>query len=510
MRKRLFKLLTIFFTSCILLYCGCKKSFIDLVPHGPTELLYFSTEAEFTKAVYGMYAKLTDYYGFVVGDGGSGPGSVLMPIFLLPGDDLTTNNSNEEFEQFGPLQASSGRVRNLYVTSYQLIARANIVLEKTEGVAPGIYTTPGLKDMHTGEALFLRGFAYYYLWNYFGTAPLNNTRVTSTDQFTPPGTTGTQLLDQAIEDFTRATTLLPATWDNANKGRATKNAAFGFLGKCLVFRASVNKAVADYTAAITAFNSISGVSLIPKFDDNFALDTENNAESLFEFQASKAAGENNIWLNNDFDNAIGNLSISWNFLNGDELYGQSKFFATTKLLNAYDPADPRRDLTLNPADRSVRKYVTRGGGPVNGYQGGGSIDNYRLLRYADVLLLKAEAILHSGGSTTEAIGLINQVRTRARNTVAGSTAPADYATSQTDKTVIMNWIMNERLLELAAEGQRWLDLRRWQMQGIINLDNAFFSSNTATMSFQLPKHLNLPIPNAEIDVNPNVAQNTGY
>ena len=74
----------------------------------------------------------------------------------------------------------------------------------------------------------------------------------------------------------------------------------------------------------------------------------------------------------------------------------------------------------------------------------------------------------------------------------------------------MNWIVNERLVELAGEGQRWFDLRRWQMEGIISLDNNYFSSNTNTMSFQLPKHLNFPIPNSEIDVNPNVHQNEGY
>ena len=132
------------------------------------------------------------------------------------------------------------------------------------------------------------------------------------------------------------------------------------------------------------------------------------------------------------------------------------------------------------------------------------------MRYADVLLLQAEAVLQSGGSTAEAIGLINQVRTRARNMVAAGTEPADYATTETDKTTIMNWIIKERLLELAGEGQRWIDLRRWQMEGVISLDNAYFSSNTSTMSFQLPKHLDLPIPNSETDVNPNVHQNQGY
>lgn len=74
----------------------------------------------------------------------------------------------------------------------------------------------------------------------------------------------------------------------------------------------------------------------------------------------------------------------------------------------------------------------------------------------------------------------------------------------------MQWIMDERLRELGGEGQRWFDLRRWQMQGIISLNSAFFGSNLSTVSFQLPRHLNFPIPNSEIDVNPNVTQNPGY
>jgi hypothetical protein len=301
---------------------------------------------------------------------------------------------------------------------------------------------------------------------------------------------------------------LPTSWDDANRGRATQNSANGMLGKALVFRASAAGAANDYTAAIAAFDKISGASLVPDFADNFSFDTENNNESLFEYQASQAFGGDNVWLSNDFDNAIGNLSVFWGYYdNNFALFGYSTFVATTKLLNAFNPADPRRDETLNSDDRSIRKYVLH---DKLDQPGVGSVNNPRLLRYADVLLLKAEAIVQSGGSAADAIALINQVRTRARNMVPGATEPANYSSGETNKTTIMNWIMNERLLELAGEGQRWLDLRRWQMQGLIKLDNAFFSSNTSSMSFQLPKHLLLPIPTSETDVNPNVQQNSGY
>jgi starch-binding outer membrane protein, SusD/RagB family len=502
MKAFILKIAIAVFVSGVIFYSSCKKSNLDLLPHGPTEQSYFTQESDFTKAVLGAYAKMTDLFWY-----NGGGNSSTVPIFLLPGDDITTNEGNEEFEIFGSLQPSDGRVTYFYGTWYQMIARANVVLEKVANVPDGIYKTPNLKNYHKGEALFLRGLANYYLWNYFGTSPLDTVRVTSKDQFTPDGTTGTQLLDQAIKDFDEAAGLLPVSWEAANRGRATANSANGMLGKALVFRASATNNNADYTAALAAFNKISGVKLIDKFDDNFAWDTENNEESLFEFQASQAFGFDNVWLSNDFDNAVGNLSAYWGYYdNNFSLFGKSPFFGTAKLLNAFNPADPRLPHTINPADKTVTKYVERN---KLDQPGVGSANNPRLLRYADVLLLSAEATLQSGSPAT-AIGFINQVRTRARNMVAGGTEPADYPTTQTDKTIIMNWIISERLLELAGEGQRWLDLRRWQIGGAITLDNGYFSSNTSTMSFQLPKHLLLPIPNSERDVNPNVPQNAGY
>lgn len=501
MKKYIITLLvvTVTVTTAVIIN-SCKKSHLDLLPHGPTEQSFFTKESDFDKAVLGTYAKINDFFWYNGGQYGT-----TMPAFLLPGDDITIND-DDEFEQFGALQGSSGRVDYLYRAHYQLIARANLVLDKVATVEPGIYVTPNLANYHKGEALFLRGYAFYNLWNFYGTSPLDTVRVTSSDQFTPPGTEGTQLLDQAIADFTAAAALLPASWNAANRGRVTANGANGMLGKALVFKASATKSTAEYTQAIAAFNKISGASLV-KFDDNFAFDTENNAESLWEFQASQAFGFDNVWLPNDFDNAVGNLSIFWGFYdNNFALFGRSRFYATEKLLDAFDANDPRRALTLNPADRTVNKYVARNKLSQSGV---GSANNYRILRYADVLLLKAEALLQSGGSTSEAIGLINQVRARARS-FNGSAQPADYSAAQTDKNVIMGWIMNERFLELAGEGQRWFDLRRWQMQGIITLNDAFFNSNTNTVSFQNPKHLLFPIPNSEIDVNPNVKQNTGY
>ncbi|HEV8084028.1 MAG TPA: RagB/SusD family nutrient uptake outer membrane protein [Chitinophagaceae bacterium] len=504
MKKTFFKLIIIYMAAaCCFVINGCSKSKLDLLPHGPTEQSYFTKEDDFTKAVLGVYAKMTDFFWY---NAGSSP----IPAFLLPGDDITTNDNNEPFETFGSLQPSDGTLSTLYAAHYQMIARANLVLDKIAGVASGIYQTANLENYHKGEVLFLRGYAFYNLWNFFGTSPLVLERVTNDNQFTPPGTTGTQLLDQAIQDFTDAAGLLPASWDAANRGRVTANSANGMLGKSLVFRASVTGGnAADYTAAIAAFNKVSGAQLQTDFGDNFAFDTENNSESLFEFQASQAFGFDNVWLSNDFDNAVGALSIFWGFYdNNFALFGRSRFYVTPKLVSTFDANDPRLSLTLNPSDSTVTKYVKR---DKKSQSGVASVNNYRILRFADVLLLKAEAVLQSGGSTSEAIGYINLVRARARVMAPAGTEPADRSAAETDKTKIMQWIMDERLIELAGEGQRWFDMRRWQIQGILTVDNSTFSSNvSANMNFQVAKHLYFPIPNSEIDVNPNVKQNPGY
>jgi hypothetical protein len=120
--------------------------------------------------------------------------------------------------------------------------------------------------------------------------------------------------------------------------------------------------------------------------------------------------------------------------------------------------------------------------------------------------------MQSGGSAAEAVGLINQVRTRARNMVAGGTAPANYNAGETNPATIMSWIMNERFLELAGEeGIRWQDLRRWHLGNQINLGNFDFSSESGiTLKFDPNKNLLYPIPLGEIDLNPNVKQNQGY
>ncbi len=475
---------------------GCKDNdILDVKPGFLTEESYFQDESEFDRSVRGIYAKLTDLYWFRNND-------PIVGIWQLPGDDITTLGDVPQ-EIFATLNSGNGWLNGYYKSLYEMINRANVVLEKNADSK--VYTSETTKKAHRGEALFLRGFAYYRLWNTFGTSPIALERVKSTDKTTPGSSKGTELLDQAIKDAQEAATLLPEKWDDLNRGRATQNSANALLAKSLVFRGSWNKTQADYTAAITAVNNIKNATLVANFEDNFNPDTENNTESMFEFQASQP-GFDNVWLSNDFGAPVGSMSAYWGYYeNHWSLFGKPKYEATAKLINAFEDGDARKAITLK-ADGNIVKYVNK---DRKSQSGVASINNPRIFRYADMLLLKAEALAQSGGSLSEAIALVNQVRARARNMSTAKTIPADRPSS-TDRAQVMQWIMAERMVELAGEESRWFDLRRWHQGGTIVLNSAFFDSKNSKMLFDANTHLFAPIPNNEIDLNPNVTQNPGY
>lgn len=495
-----------FFIICsfLLALSACNPDNLEVAPGNPTENIFFTSETDFEGLIRGVYAKLTELYNY-------NQGNWVHPVRHLPGDDITTAGPNP-FETFATIQPAEGRWTNYYSSCYRLIARANTALQKVNGAASGVYTTAGLQDQHRGEALFLRGLMYFNLANTVGTSPLITERIQDLTQTSSPSVADGELLNQAIRDFTEAAKLVPETYNARNTGRVTKNAANGMLGKALVFRATINKNTADFTAAIQAFDQIKNRSLMPDFADNFDAKKENNVESLFEFQASQPPNNDNVFVafGDDFEpGGIGSVSGFWGFYENNSLmFGAPRYLATQKLAAAFDKDDPRLASTLNPTNRFFLKYWQK---DQKTQQPGASANNPRILRWADVLLLKAEAILQSGGSVTDAIALVNQVRTRARNTKAGSMVPADLPLTLSN-TEAMEAVRNERFLELAGEeSHRWFDLRRWHKAGQINLATWDFSTDqVANFAFDANKHLLFPVPLSETDNNPNVKQNPGY
>lgn len=523
-----------FFSIILILFAGalfdaCKKSNLDIVDPDITEEDFFKTQEDFFRATIGAYAKITDLYWF-------NNNSALHGSWLLPGDEITVgtqggHDPNYGFDQFVQITPGQGAISDVWSALYQIINRTTIVILKCDEAAADVFQDPAMKDYIKGESLFLRSWCYYKLWNTYGPAPLITTRITDFANVKTPNSKDTELLDQAITDLQLAADLLPESWDAANSGRVFKASAYGLLGKCLVFRACWNKktdptgASTDYNAAISAFKNITNRILMPNFGDNFDATKENNQESLFEFQASSQTGFENIWLANDFNQAIGSMdnylgyyTMQWQW------WSQCPYVPSAKLLAAFEPGDPRISETFvatddpNYSGYQMAKYVK------HDIEGGfnTSMNNPRILRYADILLLRAEAVLKSGGNKADAIGLINQIRTRARG--AGA-IPADLNTGETDETTIMQWIMDERFRELAADDDhRWFDLKRWHYAGYIDLSTwdggngpTGFSCSRPSSEFKFHDFyvategkLWYPIPTSEINSNNLVLQNPGY
>lgn len=538
MKKMNISLTAVLLFLSLVLVNSCNEDTINLEPVGAVESGFFQTDADIDMAVKGIYQKICFYYTY--------PGNqnnYVQQIFWLPSDDMMAKSPSDfATDNFDALSSSNYPLSLFFNYAYQLIARANVVLEKIEANGEAIYIkNPTMKDKNKGEALFLRAYTYFLLWNVFGTAPIVNERITDINNMFPVGTKGNELLDQAITDLANAVALLPANWDAANKGRVTKNSAYGLRAKCLVFRGSVAKSNADFTVALADINAITGVSLAPNYGYNFDVANENNQESLFEYQATQPTGNVNPFVGasggNDAFAVIGEigawlgpLANKWNWI------GNANVYATSLLQNAYEQAggvwDPRRSFvctsTIN--NNNIMKYVMSTAAyntnpwvtpASNGLNGGCSVNNPRILRYADILLLKAEALVRSGGSLTEAIGLINQIRDRARksnyiSSVAPSplptpaVVPADRSIAETDRNTVLNWIFEERRLELACEeGHRWFDLRRRHIAGEIDLKTWNFGHNKVGAGFQ-DKHIYFPLPGGEVTSNPNMTQNQGY
>jgi starch-binding outer membrane protein, SusD/RagB family len=522
-------------TAGIFTYTSCSEETVNLEPIGYTEAGFFQGESDFQWAINGLYHKLANFYAFQ-GD----PNNTLIAISLLPSDDLTTRANYGE-ENFVAMQGGSGRVSRFYNNCYQMLQRTNTLLDYIEERGDAAYVTAGLKDLHTGEALFFRGWTQFMLWNVFGTAPVITKRIKELngDEY-PPNSTGTELLDQAISDLQQAAELLPATWTGTNVGRVTKNSAYGLRGKALMFRGTVTKNTADFTAALTDFNAIAGRSLVRNYNWNFDYNYENNSESLFEYQANSSLGNVNPFLQSDDFAVIGELGAYWGCFSVRPTWVNERFYVgTTSLYNLYNPQDPRRDYnyTKNPkfdgTAANVTKYVLRpttsGGLPPttgfaqgnNGANNGIYVNNPRILRLADVMLLKAEAIVRTNGNLSEAIGIINEIRARARKStdelpstppgdIIESVEPADRATGETDPQTVLEWVFEERRLELAfEEGHRWWDLRRRHLAGEIDLKTIDFSSISTGIEFN-DYNINYPLPNNEVIENPNLTQNPGY
>ena len=516
---------------------SCDKN-LDINISSPLEVNYFGSEYAITQGVGAAYAEITNIYGADLSNCSK------MGFWLLPGDDITSDGTGNSLETFSGLNGNNNSVSAMWTTYYKIISRCNFMLSYLNGNSlDAIYKTPGLKDANKAEMLFIRSWCNFKLWDNWRKAPLQDKRITSVSDAILPPSKDFELLDNAITSLETAAPLAFESWNSANTGRITKDACYGLLVKLYVTRACYNsKNATDYGNAITAFGKISSARLanfssVP-YGNSFDYRTENNPESLFEFQASiQPAGMDNAWLDNDFGGDVGQMAAFYHYEDSHWAnYSSGIFGPSQKLMDAYDPADPRKSETFKGTDvenyggsywwinpfwgkfdnHQLVKYTNGDRGKVlDPVWQIGSNNNPRLLRIADVKLCVAEAYVATGNAGA-ALTQVNDIRERARNSVSpASDEPAGLS------SVSMTEIMKERMLELAGEdGHRWSDLRRWHAAGYINLgswsatDFGFPASYDASLfKFDVSKNLLFPIPTSELSNNPLMAasgQNPGY
>jgi len=517
--KTTFNILFVCLLGALLLPLGCDDV-LDLAPVGTlNDATFYQKETDFDGAVFGAYSAWTNHY-YNQDAGG------YTKTFHLPDDDVLarpTNAGDVQIDQFNwlPTEGTFGRS---YYSYYKGIFRANVALLQLPDAAD--FADESLKPRYEGELRFIRAFNYFFLWIGWGNPPLVLEPITNIDELSVPNTEGNIVRDAIIADLEFAQNNLPASWDDNNLGRATEGAAKAMLGKVLLYDG-------QFAAAAAKFAEITGYSLMPDYGDNFSLDAENNAESILEIQFSHEPFANS-WLATDFNLANGD-QVGYHASGRARYYGlgtatadnssiaplpgrgQARLHGTPGIIDAFEPGDLRREHTIyitgdvvnfdlvDPTYQSswswgaghVAKYMRSNsiaGGRVTGAIQQADVNNERVIRYADVLLMQAEALVRSGDAPA-AKPLVDQVRER-----------AGLAPLASDPT--MDDIIQERRVELAFEGHRYNDLRRWHNDGVLQIGSIpYFADN----GWQ-PRNLLYPYPQAELDINQpgTLTQNTGY
>ncbi len=384
------------------------------------------------------------------------------------------------------------------------ILYCNTVLESV----PSMDIDQALKNRCIGEAKFLRAHYYFILVQLFGNVPLTTTTPKPGDNLKPTRTDKMTIYNEVIiPDLKEAIELLPPReeYSGSDIGRASKGAAAGMLAK-------VYLTLGMYDESLKMCNMVEslGYTLNPDYSDCFGGEAKNKntSESLFEVQyygLTKAdfwSDENQAnWLST----YMGPRNSGW--VGG--AYGWNQ--PTQEFVNQYENGDLRKDKTIlyegcpsfdsktyksnmSNTGYNVRKFLVPLSISADYNTNSASII---VLRYADVLLMKAEA-LNELGQTSDAEEPLYQVRKR-----AGLTNRDDVEGLTQDQ--MREKIRQERRIELAFEGHRWFDMIRWD-NGQYALD--FLHSIGKINASQ--KHLLFPIPQKEIDTNPNLKQNTGY
>ena len=490
------KIIYIALSVAVLGLSSCEDQLSQQPVSSTTAESFYTNTNDFTQAVNGVYSKLTSY-----------PSQVLW-LGEMRSDNLNVlHDGNRDWQginDFSPNITTTGFIASAWSDNFNGIFNANSVLQALE-TKGSIVTDATLRARFTAETRFLRAFYYFQLVRIFGKVPLVEKPLTAAEVESVPRSAVADIYKLIIADLEFASQNLPATYTGANIGRATANAAKGLLGLVYLTRsgptyniegAGINSN--EYDKALTLFNEViasNQYQLLSTYPSVFAYDNENNKEVIFDVQfmsSSNGAGFPShlapvaFWTGQGISNSYGNG------------YGSSNFNVSKELKASYltNAADVRNafNIQLSYSQPFIKKYIDIA---KKGTSGRDWPINFIVLRYADILLLKAEAILKGAkGTQTEVDALVNQVRNR-----AGLPSISN---------VSVDTLLEERRKEFLGEGIRWNDLVRsgnavTKMNSWIKND-AITTINTVTSDFLI-----YPVPATEIGTKAGLyLQNPGY
>ena len=543
MKKILKKLTlcTLSFVTLSLGFSGCKNYLTEIEP-GTTLLEDFFTSTDAAvQNVTGCYTPLlweynkTYFSEWFIGD-------IASDDALKGGGNTTDMSDAYDIENWRTTDQNT-LLLDFYRANFQGIGRCNLALEYIGKAKVGMDAdfTQEMKNRLLGEVHFLRAYYYFRLTRVFAGVPMPLKVLRSSDEWGMPRASVNELFEQMIRDLEEANKglWLKSGYPAADMGRATKGAAQAMLMKVNLYMASpywqqygITKTPAEcYRDAKAWGDSImaSGeYDLCPDYEDNFTMAGENGIESVFEIQYAEVA-----W--GDYGEGFGYTAGSFTQIltrsRNSEIGGGWGFNHPTKnLYDEFEDGDPRREVAiLIPGTAVVPSYQAQsdetylGNNMVNNKYGmyrdpeavGGGYGKWSLhasrgplnnkqIRYADVLLMYAEACLGLGDAGT-AKTQIDRVRERV------GLSPLNEATVAA--------LRHERRCELAMEGHRWFDPVRWQGgngNGLKAHMDAYKATETADaqhhmQEFVAGKHEIFPIPQEERQLNPTpMDQNPGY
>jgi len=475
---------------------GCKKM-LDVELQGEyTNTTFYQTEEHAILAINGTYQicsfTTTANNLWVFGDVASDD--------AVKGGDAGDRSDITYINDFA-VNPDNGEIELIWRHYYEGIVRANNVTS----YVPDIDMDEELKQRIIAEAKFLRAYYYFHLTNIFGEIPLKIKAITNVEDLNVPVSSVETIYAQIEQDLTEASAVLPVSYTADDIGRATKGAALGLLAKVYLFQEKWQLAL-DKADAV---EQLGIYSLMPVYSQNFNVSDKNNAESIFEIQhLENQTPFLGSYLNQYFSPKPRGYSFNaptQNFI--DE-------FEITPIDSIYDP---RLDYTVG---REGQNWVN--GEPfdptwsVTGYLqkkhvqptsevpiGDGNL-NYTFMRFAEILLIQAEA-LNELGRGAEALIPLNAVRTRARESYLNDENLIGYGTipdnllpdiSNTEQVQLRETIRHERRTELGFEFHRFYDLMRY---GKNVAEQALNNTN-----FNYENHRYFPIPQSETDANSEI------